>query len=183
MKEEYAKQFQLIWTEPFGFNNTFAVLVRKETAEKFHLTNISDLIPYAPQLSVGFGQDFMSRSDGYQGFVDTYHLQFKNLHEMDLSFIYRTLESKTVDVIVGSSTDGLIQALELSILADDRNYFPPYDAVPVVREEIYPKIKKVLADLGGLVSAEEMRQLNLQVDGQHIDPHKVVADFLKKKGF
>ncbi|HEV8341428.1 MAG TPA: glycine betaine ABC transporter substrate-binding protein [Candidatus Binatia bacterium] len=185
VKEEYATRFDVEWTEPLGFNNTFAILVRGEDARRYRLKTISDAAKYASKWRAGFGQDFMSRPDGYQGFARAYGLKFMELREMDLSLTYRALVEKQVDLIAGNSTDGLITRYDLVRLVDDRRYFPPYDAVPVIRREIlqkYPVLRDALKSLGGLISVEEMRQLNFQVDGEHRAAKEVVDEFLKKKG-
>jgi glycine betaine/choline ABC-type transport system substrate-binding protein len=185
VKEDYAVRFGVEWTEPLGFNNTFAILVRGEDARRYHLNTISDAARYAPKWRAGFGQDFMSRPDGYAGFARTYRLKFAELREMDLSLTYRALVERQVDLIAGNSTDGLIARHDLVQLVDDRNYFPPYDAVPLVRQETlkqYPELRQPLSALKDLLSVEEMRQLNFQVDGEHRPVPEVVKEFLRKKG-
>jgi len=185
VKSEYAAKFNVEWTEPLGFNNTFAILVRGEDARRLKLKTITDAASYAAKWRAGFGQDFMSRPDGYAGFARAYGLKFAQLREMDLSLTYRALVDHQVDLIAGNSTDGLIARHDLFQLTDDRRYFPPYDAVPVVRQETlerYPEIRNVLRLLGGLISVDEMRQLNYQVDGEHRAVKDVVREFLQKKG-
>lgn len=185
VKKEYAANFGLEWTEPLGFENTFAILVRGEDARRLNLRTISDVAPYAPKWRAGFGQDFVSRPDGYEGFARTYGLRFSALREMDLSLTYRALVEQQVDLIAGNSTDGLIARYNLVQLRDGRHYFPPYDAVPVVRQETlkrHPEIREALRALEGLISVDEMRQLNFQVDGEHRPVAEVVRGFLRKKG-
>ena len=185
VKEGYAARFQIEWTEPLGFNNTFAILVRGEDARRLKLRTIADVTAYAPKWRAGFGQDFMSRPDGYAGFARTYSLKFLELREMDLSLTYRALVDRQVDLIAGNSTDGLIARYDLVQLEDNRRYFPPYDAVPLARQESlkrHPEIRTALQALGGLISVEEMRQLNFEVDGARRDAKDVVEEFLRKKG-
>jgi osmoprotectant transport system permease protein len=184
VKEAYATQWALELAEPLGFNNTFAILIRGEDAQKLGVKTISDAARRAPQWRAGFGQDFMSRPDGYPGFAKTYGLHFEEIREMDLSLTYRALAEKQVDLIAGNSTDGLIDRYRLVQLDDDRRYFPPYDAVPVVRQttlEKYPALKGVLRQLGGILSVEEMRRLNYAVDGERRQARDVVKEFLEKK--
>jgi osmoprotectant transport system permease protein len=186
VKEAYAKRWAVELAEPLGFNNTFAILIRGEDAQKFGLKSVSDAAKLAPQWRAGFGQDFMSRPDGYAGFAKTYGLHFEEIREMDLALTYRALAEKQVDLIAGNSTDGLIDRYRLTQLADDRRYFPPYDAVPVVRLaalEKYPGLRAVLGQLGGILSVEEMRKLNYAVDGERRQAKDVVKEFLGKKGF
>jgi osmoprotectant transport system permease protein len=185
VKAEYASRFHLAWTEPLGFNNTFAILVRGEDAQRLGLKTVSDAARVSSQWRAGFGQDFMSRPDGYPGFVRTYGFQFRETREMDLSLTYRALAEKQVDLIAGNSTDGLISRYGLVHLQDDRNYFPPYDAVPVVREETLEKfsqLRATLTQLGGILTVDEMRQLNDAVDGEKRAPSAVAEEFLKRKG-
>lgn len=184
VKAEYARRFDLVWTEPLGFNNTFAVLVRSEDAERLGLKTVSDAARVSAQWRAGFGQDFMSRADGYAGFVRTYGFQFQETREMDLSLTYRALAERQVDLIAGNSTDGLISRYRLVQLHDDRNYFPPYDAVPLVRQsalEKFPRLRSTLAELGGILTVEEMRRLNYAVDGEKRAPAEVAREFLKRK--
>ena len=186
VKSEYANRFKLEWMEPLGFNNTFAILVRGEDARRLGLKTISDAAKLSAQWRAGFGQDFMSRQDGYPGFVRTYGFHFAETREMDLSLTYRALAEHQVDLIAGNSTDGLISRYGFVQLTDDRGYFPPYDAVPVVRQatlDKYPRLRDILRNLGGILTVEEMRKLNYAVDGEHREARDVVREFLRRKGF
>ncbi len=133
----------------------------------------------------GFGYEFMERPDGFRGLTETYHLRFAAPpRTMELGLIYRALQEKQVDIVAGNSTDGVISALDFAVLEDENHYFPPYDAVPVVRQETinkFPELRAALTDLGGKISADEMRRLNYAVDGEHRDPRAVVTDFLRTK--
>ena len=181
---EYARRFGLVWTEPLGFNNTFAILVRGQDAQKLNLKTVSDAAKVSAHWRAGFGQDFMSRADGYPGFAQAYGFHFEEIREMDLSLTYRALAEKQVDLIAGNSTDGLIARYGLKQLDDDRNYFPPYDAVPVVRQATlakYPELRDVLKQLGGILTVDEMRKLNYAVDGEKRQPKDVARAFLMQK--
>ncbi|HEV2350382.1 MAG TPA: glycine betaine ABC transporter substrate-binding protein [Terriglobia bacterium] len=185
VKRDYARRFGLDITEPLGFNNTFAMVIRGGDARKLKLKTISDFAPLAPRWRAGFGYEFMERPDGFQGLAETYHLHFvAPPRTMELGLIYRALQEKQVDIVAGNSTDGVIAALGFTVLEDDRHYFPPYDAVPVVREDTlkrYPELRPTLRELGGKISAGEMRRLNYAVDGEHRDVKQVVSDFLRAK--
>jgi osmoprotectant transport system permease protein len=184
VKAEYARRFKLEWTEPLGFNNTFAILVRADDARQLNLKRITDAARVSAQWRAGFGQDFMSRADGYPGFAQTYGFHFQEIREMDLSLTYRALAEKQVDLIAGNSTDGLISRYGLAQLEDDRHYFPPYDGVPVVRQdtlEKHPELRQVLQKLGGILTVDEMRKLNYAVDGEKRQPREVAREFLKLK--
>jgi glycine betaine/choline ABC-type transport system substrate-binding protein len=185
VKEGYAAKWNIELAPPLGFNNTFAILVRGEDARQLGLKSVSDAAKLAPQWRAGFGQDFMSRPDGYSGFARTYGLHFEEIREMDLSLTYRALAEKQVDLIAGNSTDGLIERYGFVQLEDDRRYFPPYDAVPVVRQvtlAAHPEVRDVLKELTGIVSVKEMRKLNYAVDGEHRQAADVVREFLAQKG-
>jgi osmoprotectant transport system substrate-binding protein len=186
VKAEYSRRFKVEVAEPLGFNNSFALVIRGDDARRLHLQTISALAQYAPQWRMGVGYEFLERPDGFAGLSKTYNLQFAAPPRvMDLGLLYRTLDEKQVDVVVGSSTDGLIQAHGLVALEDDKHYFPPYDAVPVVREQTlaqYPALRTALAELKNKISEEDMRRLNYAVDGEHRDLKELVAEFLRTKG-
>jgi osmoprotectant transport system substrate-binding protein len=185
VKQGYAQRFNLEVTEPLGFENTFAMVVRGEDAQRLHLRNTSDVVPYAPKMRAGFGYEFLERPDGFRGWSQLYGLQFAAPPSvMDLGLIYRALVDKKVDIVAGNSTDGLIDALHLVPLVDDKHYFPPYDAVPIVRRDAlakFPQLRHALADLGNKISEEEMRRLNAEVDADQRDPAAVVRGFLASK--
>jgi osmoprotectant transport system substrate-binding protein len=185
VKREYASRFNLEVAEPLGFENTFAIVVRGEDARRNHLRTISDAAAIAPRWRAGFGYEFMERPDGFQGLARTYGLKFASAPRiMDLGLLYRALIEKQVDLVAGNSTDGLIASLDLTVLEDDRHYFPPYQAVPIVRRETlarHPAVRAALAELDGVISGEDMRRLNYAIDGKHRDVKEVVSEFLRAK--
>jgi len=185
VKAEYEKRFALAVGPPFGFNDTFAIEIRGDDARRLNLKTISQAAPYAPNWRAGFGYEFMERPDGYKGLAATYGLHFAdNPRIMDLGLLTRALKDKQVDLIAGNATDGLIPALDLFVLEDDKHYFPPYEAVPIIRQRTlarHPEVKQALDRLAGKISDADMRQLNYAVDGQHQDVKQVVREFLKKK--
>jgi len=187
VKAEYAQKFGVAVSEPLGFENTFAILIRGAEARKLKLKTISDAIPYASNWRAGFGQDFMSRADGYPGFSKAYGLKFaEQPREMDLSLTYIALASGKVDLIAGNSTEGRIAGLDLFQLEDDRHYFPPYEAVYLVRQDTLARVAQlpeVLARLAHAISTEEMRQLNYEVDANKRNQAEVVREWLNRKGF
>lgn len=186
VQSEYRARFNIEAMEPLGFNNTFAMVVRGEDAEKLHLRNISDVGAYASKWRAGFGYEFMERPDGYRGWAAAYGLHFAGEPRiLDLGLLYRALADKQVDIVAGNSTDGLIAALHMVALQDDRHYFPPYEAVPLVRRatlEKHPEVGAALGALAGKISEDEMRRMNYAVDGEHRDPAEVVREFRKTKG-
>jgi osmoprotectant transport system substrate-binding protein len=185
VKREYASRFGLEVMDPLGFNNAFALVIRGETARGLSLHTISEAAPHAAKWRPGFGYEFMERPDGYEGLRRAYHLTFGQPPRiMDLGLLYRALLEKQVDLVAGNSTDGLIAARDLAILEDDKHYFPPYQAVPIVRLETlkrHPAVREALNQLGGKISDQEMRRLNNEVDGEHRDVVDVVREFLRAK--
>ncbi len=179
-KAEYAAKFDLAVSPPLGFANDFAILVRGDVARKNNLKTISDAVPLAKNWQAGFGQDFMSRADGYPGFSKAYGFNFaKKPREMDLSLTYRALQSGELDIIAGNSTDGLLSALDLFQLADDKRHFPPYQAVFIARQDATAALANVFEKLDNAISTEEMRKLNYEVDGNKRKPKDVASNWLK----
>ena len=186
VKSEYERRFNLTLSPPLGFEDTFAIEIRREDARRLHLTTISQAAAYTPKWRAGFGYEFMERPDGYKGLAATYGLRFADPPRiMDLGLLARALKEKQVDLVAGNTTDGLIPALDLVVLEDDKHYFPPYEAVAVLRRQTiaqHPEVAVALAELAGKISDQEMQQLNYAVDGQHRDLKEVVREFLRKKG-
>ena len=186
VKRDYAEKFKVEVSPPLGFENTFAILVRGAEARRLNLKTISDAASHASQWRAGFGQDFMSRADGYPGFSKTYALKFAEVREMDLSLTYIALSSGQVDLIAANSTEGRITSLDLAQLSDDRRYFPPYEAVYLVRQDSLarvPALGEVLSKLANAISTDEMRKLNFEVDGNKRDPKEVVKGWIQARGF
>jgi osmoprotectant transport system substrate-binding protein len=186
VKSEYKERFGLEVMPSLGFNNTFAIVVRGEDARRLNLKTISDAAPHTHDWRAGFGFEFMERPDGYEGLARVYGLVFaESPRVLDLGLLYRALLEKQVDLVAGNSTDGLLSARDLVELEDDKHYFPPYDAVPVVRAETlarYPEARTALLDLAGKINDQEMREMNYAVDGEHRDAADVARDFLHAKG-
>ena len=182
VKQEYDSKFNLLISEPLGFENTFAILIRGDEARRLKLTTISQAAQYTPKWRAGLGQDFMSRADGFPGFSKVYGLKFLEVREMDLSLTYIALSSKQVDLIAGNSTEGRIATLDLFQLEDDRHYFPPYEAVYIVRKAaLNPTLNEVLSKLANAITTDEMRRLNYEVDGNKKDVKEVVRQWLAKR--
>jgi glycine betaine/choline ABC-type transport system substrate-binding protein len=181
---EYRARFGLVWGRPLGFNNTFAILVRHADADRYGLRDISDLAKMASRWRAGFGYEFLERTDGFQGLARTYGLAFgAPPTALDLGLTYRALADGRVDVIAGNSTDGQIAALDLVSLTDDRHYFPPYQAAPVLRADLlkrHPEIGAALDQLAGRLSDAEMRRLNALADVQHRDISEIARQWLQE---
>jgi glycine betaine/choline ABC-type transport system substrate-binding protein len=172
----------LIFGDPLGFNNTFAMIVRKDDAAKYGLHAISDLAKVQPTFRPGFGYEFVERPDGWNGLLAAYHLSFATPPKtMDLGLTYKALASNQVDLIAGNSTDGLIESLGLVALDDDHHYFPRYDAAIVWRQDINKKCKDASAAMKSMTKTIDdatMRRLNYEVDGKKRDVAEVVREFL-----
>jgi len=185
VRDAYRDRFGFDVGPPLGFNNTFAIVVRNEDAQKLKLRTISDLVAHAPQWRAGFGYEFMERSDGYPGLARAYGLKFAAAPSiMDLGLLYRALKEHQVDVVAGNSTDGLIIALGMVVLEDDRHFFPPYQAVTVLRGGAlrdHPELRGALEVLGGKISDAEMRQMNYAVDAEQRDPADVAREFRRAR--
>jgi osmoprotectant transport system substrate-binding protein len=182
----YAARYHVTVADPLGFQNTFAMVIRGDDARRLHLKTLSQAARYTPQWKLGVGYEFEQRPDGLPGLSAAYGLKFDGPPRvMDLGLLYRALMNHQVDIIAASSTDGPIQALHLTVLEDDRHYFPPYQAVPLVRDQAlarWPEIGPALHALAGRITEDDMRAMNEAVDGQHRDPAEVVREFRARKG-
>jgi glycine betaine/choline ABC-type transport system substrate-binding protein len=184
VQSEYERRFKLRVMPSLGFNNTFAIVIRGNDALRLNLKTLSDAAAYTPQWHAGFGYEFMERPDGYPGLAKAYGLRFAGTPQiLDLGLLYRALLEKQVDLVAGNSTDGLIAARDLVILADDKHYFPPYYAVPIVREDTlarYPEMEAAIAGLAGRISDAKMQQMNYEVVGKGRDAADVAREFLQE---
>ena len=186
----YALKYQVKVGPGLGFEDTFAMVVRGDDARKLGLKTLSDAVKAAPDPEkgwrLGVGYEFQSRPDGLPGLESTYGLKFDGPpRTMDLGLLYRAMSSGQVDMVAGNSTDGPIRALGFVVLEDDKHYFPPYEAVPLVRFDSlkkHPGIQTAMDRLAGKVTADEVRGMNYAVDSQHRDVGEVVREFRKAKG-
>jgi osmoprotectant transport system substrate-binding protein len=185
VQREYKERFKIEVMPPLGFNNTFAIVIRGEDARRLHLGTISDAAQYTTQWRAGFGYEFMERPDGFAGLARLYGLRFAAPPRiLDLGLLYRALLDHQVDVVAGNSTDGLLAARDLAVLEDNKRYFPPYEAVPLVREQAlarHPGMREAITDLSGKISDEDMRRMNYEIDAQHRDTAEVAREFLQSK--
>jgi osmoprotectant transport system substrate-binding protein len=181
----YASRYGVTVADPLGFENTFAMVIRGDDARRLKISTLSHAAQYAPAWRLGVGYEFEQRPDGLAGLSAAYDLHFAGSpRTMDLGLLYRALTARQVDMIAASSTDGQIQSLGLVVLQDDRHYFPPYQAVPLVRDEAlrrWPQIGPALRALAGKISEDDMRKMNEAVDELHHDPAEVVREFRRKK--
>ncbi|WP_434578105.1 glycine betaine ABC transporter substrate-binding protein [Thermoanaerobacterium thermosaccharolyticum] len=185
VKKDFKEKYNLDWLEPIGFNNTYTLAISPSVEEKYHPKTISDLKKISSNLVLGSTMEFTERPDGYPGLKKTYNIKFKSVKGMDSGLRYPAIEKGDVDVIDAFSTDGMLKAYNLTVLKDDKNFFPPYYAAPLVRDDTlkkYPELKDVLNKLAGQINDETMRELNYKVDKLGEDPRTVADDFLKSKG-
>ena len=186
VRKEYEARLGLTLGPPFGFNNTFAMEIRGEDARRLNLKTLSQAAAYVPHWRAGFGYEFMERPDGYAGLAAAYGLHFAAPPRiMDLGLLAPALKDRQIDLAAGNATDGLIPVFDLFVLEDDRHYFPPYEAVAVVRQQTlrqHPEVAQALADLGNKITDQEMQKLNYALDGEHRDAKDVAREFLQRKG-
>lgn len=186
VQREYKQRFRFDVMPSLGFDNTFALVIRGDDARRLHVKTISEATKYAPQWRAGFGYEFMERPDGFPGLSRAYGLKFASAPRiLDLGLLYRALLDHQADLVVGNSTDGLLAARDLTVLEDDKHYFPPYEAVPVVREDTlarHPQVRAAIAALAGKISDAAMRNMNYEVDGEHRDAADIAREFLKSAG-
>lgn len=185
VKDYFNKEYNITWLKPLGFNNTYTLSVRKDTAEKYNLKTFSDLAKVSKNLILGCTLEFNERADGYPGLKNLYSMEFKNVTPVDGGLRYTALDNKKSDVIDAFSTEGLLKAFDLVVLEDDKNFFPPYYAAPIVSNKTlkeHPEIADVLNKLADKISDEDMREMNYKVDKENADPAQVAEEFLKAKG-
>jgi osmoprotectant transport system substrate-binding protein len=186
VKNEYENQLGLTLGPPFGFNNTFAMEIRGDDARRLNLKTLSQAAAYTPKWRAGFGYEFMERPDGYAGMAAAYGLHFAAPPRiMDLGLLAPALKDHQIDLAAGNATDGLIPVFDFFVLEDDRHYFPPYEAVAVVRQQTllrHPDVAQALNDLANKITDQEMQKLNYALDGQHRDVKDVAHEFLESKG-
>jgi osmoprotectant transport system substrate-binding protein len=186
VKRLYREKYGVEVGDSLGFENTFAMIVRSGDAQRLHVATLSEAARITPEWKLGVGYEFEERPDGLRGLEAAYGLKFAGPpRTMDLGLLYRAIGQRQVDMIAGNSTDGPIRALHLTILTDDRHYFPPYDAVPLFREDAYqrwPQMRAAVAELAGKVSADEMQAMNEAVDREHQYVAVVVREFRERKG-
>ncbi|SNX53169.1 osmoprotectant transport system substrate-binding protein [Thermoanaerobacterium sp. RBIITD] len=185
IKKDFNDKYNLDWLEPIGFNNTYTLAVSPSVEEKYHPKSITDLTKISDNLVLGSTMEFTERPDGYPGLQKAYNINFKSVKSMDSGLRYPAIQKGDVDVIDAFSIDGMLEAFTLIVLKDDKNFFPPYYAAPLVRNDTlkkHPGLESVLNKLAGQIDDETMRKLNYKVDKLGEDPKTVADNFLKSKG-
>ncbi len=184
-KKGYKEEKDIVWLPPLGFENNYAIAMTEETYNKIGVKTISEMAPKSNQLIFGAPPEFYERADGYDPFAKVYDFNFKSKESLDPNLMYKAVKDGEVDIITAFSTDGRIPRFNLKTLEDDKNFFPPYFAAPLIRQEAldkFPDVEKVMKELEGKISSEEMAQMNAKVDIDNEDPKQVAIDFLKEKG-
>lgn len=185
-KRDFREEFNFKWYDPLGFQNTYAFVVREEIADKYNLEKISDFKSIADEMTAGFDSNWKEKkNDGYEAFKEAYDFEFGDTLSMEPALVYEAVKNKDVDTSIAYSTDARIQAFDLVILEDDLNFFPPYQASPVIKQETldeYPEIDDALQPLLGTIDVETMGQLNSEVDIDGKDPKEVAVNYLTEQG-
>lgn len=185
--EGFDEKFDQKWFPSYGFANSYAFMVTKETAEEYGLEKISDLEPYALEMNAGVDNSWIEREgDGYDAFLDTYGFDFNRVYPMQIGLVYDALQAGSMDIILGYSTDGRIASYDLVVLEDDLQLFPPYDASPLATNEIleaYPELKGILLRMEGMISEEQMQEMNYEADNNLKEPQVVAEEFLKENNY
>lgn len=184
-KKGYEDEFNITWLDSLGFNNTYALAVRKELAEELGIKTFSDLAEHASELSFGADPEFFERDDGYDAFVEEYGTDFAKQVNIDSDLMYEPARDGEIDVIAGTSTDPRIKQYDLIILEDDKNFFPPYYAAPVIRQAVLdanPGLEDTLNELSDVLDDERMQELNVQVNLENKEPEDVALEFLEEEG-
>ena len=181
VKSEFASKYDIAVLSPMSFNNTYSLAVTKELASKYNLRTISDLAKISKDLTISPTLEFVNRKDGLPGLLTNYNLEFKNTIAMDGSPRYTALLNNNSQVIDAFTTDGLLRKFNLTVLEDDKNFFPPYYAVPILKQktlEKYPEIETLMSKLGPYLTDEVMQELNYEVDELGKSPEEVANNFL-----
>ncbi|GMA48365.1 osmoprotectant ABC transporter substrate-binding protein [Tetragenococcus muriaticus] len=187
VQEEFKNRYNQEWMASYGFDNTYVFLVRQDTAEEYNLETVSDLADVADELTIGADRAWMTREgDGYPGFTQEYGFEFGSIFPMQIGLVYDAVAAHRMDVVLGYSTDGRVASYNLVMLEDDRQYFPPYDASPIINEEIAetePEVREAIQRLAGTIDTETMQELNYQSDNNLIEPSIVAERFLQEHNY
>lgn len=187
VQELFQKDYDQTFFDSYGFANTYAFMVSKETAKKYNLKKVSDLRKVADKMQAGVDTSWMNRpGDGYKAFVKEYGFDFNKVYPMQIGLVYDAVEAGKMDVVLGYTTDGRISSYDLVVLEDDLKFFPPYDCSPLATNELlktHPEVKKILEKLADKVSTEEMQKLNYESDNNLLEPAVVAQRFLEKHNY
>lgn len=187
VKKEFTKRFDQTWFDSYGFDNTYVFLVTKETAKKYDLKTVSDLGKHADKLVAGVDTAWITREgDGYDGFKEAYGFEFEKILPMQIGLVYDAVSAGKMDIVLGYSTDGRIASYDLVMLKDDRKFFPPYDAAPIISNDVLkntPGLKKAMEKLADTIDTEKMQKLNYEADNDLVEPSVVAKRFLEQNNY
>lgn len=183
----YDEQFDMVWFPSYGFENTYAFMVRKDLAETYNLEKISDLKTVASEFTAGVDVAWIDRQgDGYNDFKRIYGFEFKDIYPMEIGLVYNAVSAKKMDIVLGYSTDGRIASYDLVILEDDLKLFPPYEASPVITKKLLkdkPQLEEILLKLEGEIPSLIMQELNRQSDEDHLEAYTIAKNFLETNNY
>jgi glycine betaine/choline ABC-type transport system substrate-binding protein len=185
VKQQYEEEYNIIWLDRYGFNNTYALAVREEIAEEYNLETYSDLSEVDTELIFGAEYDFYERDDGYDALAEVYDFDFKDTKEIDIGLKYEAIGNDSVDVINAFSTDGKLEEYNLKVLEDDQNFFPSYQSATLIRGEVlaqHPELEEIFNQLSNQISNDEMKRLNYLVEVEKQQASDVANEFLEEKG-
>ena len=185
VSEEFRRRYGMRWLPPLGFENTYAIAVRPETAQEHGLRTLSDLARAAPRLTAGFTPDFIGREDGLPGLRKAYGINPRQVRSLLQAVKYQALASGSVDLVDGYSTDGMLSRYDFVVLEDDRRFFPPYEAAFVVGPSLLrdaPEAADLLTRLSGTLDEPIMRALNRKVEVDGIPVGQVAREALEQTG-
>lgn len=185
MEQEYQEHYSMQWAGMYGFNNTYGLVVRREIAEQYGLKTYSDLAAVSDQLIFGAEYDFFEREDGYDALCETYGLSFKETMDLDIGLKYQALNQERIDVMVVFTTDGQLSASDVVVLEDDKQFYPSYLCGNIIRSEVleeHPELNEVFEKVTGIISDNDMAQMNYQVETEGREPRDVAEEFLDARG-
>ncbi|MBU5468168.1 osmoprotectant ABC transporter substrate-binding protein [Virgibacillus sp. MSJ-26] len=187
VQEEFEKRFDQKWFDPYGFANSYAFTVTEELAEKENLKKVSDIKELAPDLRLGVDNAWLNREgDGYPAFIETYGFEFGKAYPMQIGLVYKAVGSGEMDVVLAYTTDGRLEDYNLVTLEDDKQFFPPYDASLVARNDVledYPELEDTLNKLVGKIDQDMMLKMNFEADVKMKEPAVVAKEFLEDNNY
>ncbi len=182
LQQRYEDELSMEWVGMYGFNNTYGIVVRKEIADQYNLETYSDLQSVANQLTFGAEYDFFEREDGYDALCETYDLQFKNTMDMDIGLKYQAIQQGKIDVMIIFTTDGQLASSDVKVLKDDKQFFPSYLCGNVIRSEVleeYPELNSIFEKVTGIITDQDMAEMNYAVETEGKEPRDVAKEFLQ----
>lgn len=185
LQDQYQSDFNMSWVGMYGFNNTYGLVVRSEIADQYDIKTYSDLARISDQLVFGAEYDFFEREDGYDPLCSEYGFKFKDTVDLDIGLKYQAINQKKIDVMNIFTTDGQLSVSDVTVLIDDKGFYPSYMCGNVIRNEVleaHPELEYIFVQLEGAISDENMAEMNYQVETDAMEPRDVAEAFLKAAG-